>query len=429
MNSVQQQKEQANSLRKKGSFKMALPIYQGLWGNVTRDKFDGAGYLHCLRKLKMYDEALPVANECEKNYSDFKWGRIEIIWTYIGILKSKSENESIGSILPLVNRIMNLTPDDLQTNTTILFLLKKAKQFRKWDIAVQWIDKIKPETLEKEPITIEKGNTGWSNYLIWHHHKIRCLIHQKKYQEAIEMVENIIGEANQEKKFFRVLESQAYDQIGQSEKAIQILTDLSNGRKVDWWIVHQHAKILKNMGEREKALEKMYIAASLSFKLESIVTLIFEIATLCEELNRIQESYYHLLLYKLIREKREWLVTKETEELIRNIGISLNVEQNLKFKEVREKCQTYWGSVNSNNKPEIRNSKKNLRGSLSGYLIKVKEDRPFCFIKTQKESFFCYKSDIQGEVKEGLEVQFEVVPSFDKKKQRESWKAINIVLM
>ncbi|MCU5596210.1 hypothetical protein [Bacillus wiedmannii] len=201
MNSVQQQKEQANSLRKKGSFKMALPIYQGLWGNVTRDKFDGAGYLHCLRKLKMYDEALPVANECEKNYSDFKWGRIEIIWTYIGILKSKSENESIGSILPLVNRIMNLTPDDLQTNTTILFLLKKAKQFRKWDIAVQWIDKIKPETLEKEPITIEKGNTGWSNYLIWHHHKIRCLIHQKKYQEAIEMVENIIGEANQEKNF------------------------------------------------------------------------------------------------------------------------------------------------------------------------------------------------------------------------------------
>ncbi|MEB9727426.1 hypothetical protein P4J62_24490, partial [Bacillus cereus] len=66
---------------------------------------------------------------------------------------------------------------------------------------------------------------------------------------------------------------------------------------------------------------------------------------------------------------------------------------------------------------------------LSGYLIKVKEDRPFCFIKTQKESFFCYTSDIQGEVKEGLEVQFEAVPSFDKKKQRESWKAINIVLM
>ncbi|WML58108.1 hypothetical protein [Neobacillus sp. PS2-9] len=431
MSNLQQQKQQANSLRKQGLLKEALPIYHELWKTTTKDKFDAAGYLHCLRKLNMNEEALSLVKECEKDYSDFNWCRNEIIWTYIGSLKMMNETASIGSVLPIANKIMKLNPDELPKNTTVLFVLKKAKQFKKWDIATLWVDRINPDTLDKEPITLSKGTTGWSNFLIWHHHKVRCLIHQKKYQEAIEMVNSIINKANQEKKFFQCLAAQAYEQMGKSDKAIQVLTDLSKHKKVDWWIVHQLANVLKNKGEKEKALKKMYQAATLSYRLESIVTLLHDIALICKELNRLEESYYHLLLLKLIREKKEWVVKGDVEQLIKETGNYLNLTNMMNYKDVLHQCRTYWNTIAaSDNKKTIEgNSKRESKNALNGTLIQVKDEKPFCFIKTPDESFFCYKSDIKGEAKEGLKVKFDAIPSFDKKKQQESWKAINIVLM
>lgn len=432
MKNITQSKDKANTFRKQGLLEEALSIYEGLWENTaTRDKFDAAGYLHCLRKLKMYEEAEKLAEELEELYADFNWCRIEIIWTYIGKLKQAKENDSLASILPTANRIMNLNPDDLQRNTTVLSVLKKAKQFKMWNIACQWVDYVDPETLDKEPINLQKGTTPWSNYLIWYHHKVRCLIHQDKYKEAIDMIDGIISEAKQVSKYFRCLEAHAHEKLGQADRAIEIFEMLCNHNRVDWWVIHQYATVLKNKGEKEQALNKMYKAASLAFKMESIVTLLYDIALLCKELNRMEESYYHFLLLKLIREKKEWAVKEEIEKFVEYLGSTLDISGKLNYKDVLHQCREYWGVktiVKVRNPRNENEGNRKLKKALNGYLVQVKEDKPFCFIKTSEESFFCYKSDIKGEVIDGLKVKFDVIPSFDKKKQQESWKAINIVI-
>ncbi|MFS0820903.1 tetratricopeptide repeat protein [Bacillus sp. 1P02SD] len=428
MSNVQQQK--ANMLRKEGKLREALDVYQDLWKNTSRDKYIAAGYLHCLRKLNMHEVALSLVKEYKKDYMEFDWFRNELIWTYISNLKNESESSSLGSVLQVANKIMDLNPDDLPKTTTVLFVLKKAKQYKKWEIASSWVDRIDPETLDRKPISLVQGSTPWSNYLIWHHHKVRCLIHQKKYQEAIDMVRFIVNEANQVKKFFKCLEAHAYEQMGNFDEAIKILSDLNKHRNVDWWIVHQLARVLKYKGDEEIALKKMYHAATLSHKLESIVTLIYDIALLCKELNRMEESYFHLLLFKQIREKREWVVKDDIEQLIKETGILLNITNAMTFKEVTLKCREYWNAEGIHIKQIKKGSlKRKTRTALVGSLIKVKEDKPFCFIKTSEDTFFCNKSNIKGEVKEGMKVQFDAIPSFDKKKQQESWKAINIVLI
>lgn len=429
MSMIQEQKQQANTLRKQGLLLEALPIYQGLWKGENKDKYDVAGYLHCLRKLHRYEEAMNVVKECPNDFIDLDWCRNEMIWTHIGYLKKGGEQASIGSILPLANKIMSLNPDDLQKNTVVLFVLKKAKQFKKWEVATSWVDRINPESLEKGTITLSKGTTVWSNYLIWHHHKVRCLIFQKRYQEAIELVDNTISDASQVKKFFLCLKAHAFEQMGETEKAIIIFEELSNHKKTDWWIVHQYANALNRKGEKEKALIKMFQAASLSYKLESIVTLLFDIASLCKELNRMEEFYFHLLLYKLIREKQEWSLKEDIEKLILETGVTLNRTQKITYKDVLQQCRCYWGIPNVSDKKRSREKKPNrqMKQDLLGNLTQVKVDKPFCFIKSSEDSFFCYKSDIKGEPIEGLKVKFDIIPSFDKKKQQESWKAINVV--
>jgi hypothetical protein len=80
MDNIQEQKSIANQLRKEKKFTEALPVYKLLWEN-TKDSFDGAGYLTCLRKLQLFDEALPLSKELLTCFPDFEWCRKEVAWT------------------------------------------------------------------------------------------------------------------------------------------------------------------------------------------------------------------------------------------------------------------------------------------------------------------------------------------------------------
>ena len=55
MINIKEKKQEANTLRKSKNFGKALDLYRNLW-KETGDKFDGAGLLHCLRKLKIFDD-------------------------------------------------------------------------------------------------------------------------------------------------------------------------------------------------------------------------------------------------------------------------------------------------------------------------------------------------------------------------------------
>jgi tetratricopeptide (TPR) repeat protein len=60
MSSIQDRKEEAKQFRKAGEYQKALEVYRSLFKD-TKDQYDAAGFLHCLRKLGKFDEALPLA--------------------------------------------------------------------------------------------------------------------------------------------------------------------------------------------------------------------------------------------------------------------------------------------------------------------------------------------------------------------------------
>lgn len=421
MEELREIKNQANTLRKSGNLKEALPIYEKLFDKEVKDRFDSAGYLHCLRKLKKYDEAMKVAAICEELFTNFNWMRTEIIWTYISNLKQMTETEPIDKFLSIANKVLFLEPDDVQTNITVLTVLKKAKQMKKWDIATQWVDKLNVLTLNKEPLVANGKTTIWSDYLIWQKYKVTCLIFEKKYQEAIYQLNLIRSDIKQVEKFFLVLEAEAFKGIGELQKSIDILTKLARNPKADWWIIHRYSLVLNEVGKKEHSLKEMYRAASLSRKLENSIKLFRDIFWLAKELDKLEEAHYHLLLFRMIREHNDWPVHEEVEKQIKLTGEKLKGDKVQTYHEVLRKCRSYWGQDIS-----TVVSNKSIQRNLKGKLIKVKSDRPFCFVKTQSESFFCNKSEIKGEPVEGLAVKFDVIPTFDQKKQQDSWKAINI---
>lgn len=423
-----QQKELATQYRKSENYNEALPLYKDLW-EKTNDKYDAAGYLHCLRKLHQYDEAIPLAREIEKEYSDFNWCRIEIIWTYIsGILNNLDEKDSLGKTLQVAQSIMNLNPDEVALQKIVFTVLKKAKQFKKWDVICEWIDKLKPEKLTDISIKTHKGDTGWSYQLIWYHYKVRCLIHEKKFNEAIELADVALRKSDQKEKYFQRLKAMALQHQGDFQQATKIFKDLCDSGKVDWWILYDYALLLNHIGEKEQALQTMYKAASLAFRLEGILSLLQEVVVINKELHRVEEAFYHLQLCKAIREKNGWMVSEQTLKTLEELNEEKKFPSEVTFKEALKRCESYWGKGEVI--PQKQKRIKKVRKGLKGKLTQVKEAVPFCFIQTQEnESFFCYMNDIVGQIGNGTLVTFDVVPAFDKKKQKESWKAINVSLV
>lgn len=71
-------------------------------------------------------------------------------------------------------------------------------------------------------------------------------------------------------------------------------------------------------------------------------------------------------------------------------------------------------------------SRKPIKG-MRGKILLGNPERPFCFIQgDNRESFFCFKSDLPKGVNDKETVSFNAIPSFDKKKNKESWRAADI---
>ena len=62
--------------------KKHLVLYKELH-RENSDQFTSAGYLHCLRKLKQFKEAFPLADSLVGKFPGYDWVTTEIVWTYI----------------------------------------------------------------------------------------------------------------------------------------------------------------------------------------------------------------------------------------------------------------------------------------------------------------------------------------------------------
>ena len=73
---------------------------------------------------------------------------------------------------------------------------------------------------------------------------------------------------------------------------------------------------------------------------------------------------------------------------------------------------------------------RDVKRMLKGKLKMGPPERPYCFLLSDtQESFFCRKTDLPHGVADGVMLQFDAMPSFDKKKNQESWKAVNVRTM
>jgi len=430
MSNLKEQKQKANELRKAGNFEEALLLYRNLW-KETDDKFDGAGLLHCLRKLELFNEAISFADELIVKYPDFDWCRNEVVWTYIqGILDKFNEEEPHEKVVETANRIMSLNPDGLAAKIIVFKVLKSAKSSNHWETVNEWVVKIDPNSLSAKPMTDDSGREGWNDQSLWYNYCIKGLIEKGDTKEAINTVDEILERFPKQRKFFLRLKALANHFLGNLSESEKIYQNLCSGYKPDWWMLHEYAKVVRDIGRREDALKLMYKAASGHSKLESMVSLFVDIGMLCKEMGKYEEARAHLVLCKYVRDEKGWIVPEPIINTVNDLNkIIGNNSEPFSLKEALSICRSEWSKLlgKKNDLKNLSYRNRKVKKGLVGKLSLGRSDRPFCFIITKdKRSFFCYKSDLPPDIIDGDEVTFDAIPSFDKKKNKKSWKASNI---
>ncbi|MHA1756322.1 MAG: tetratricopeptide repeat protein [Promethearchaeota archaeon] len=420
----EEESKKANELRKNGKYLEALTIYETVW-EIDKNAFVGAGYLHCLRKLKHLKKALDLAIELENLHKDHYWASKEIIWIFIAEL---NQCKNLDQAKEILNHLIEFNLEDLASNIINRKMVQLAIEAKDWSEAIIWLDKIKPESLKD----LSFGKSEWTEKILWYYNKIKCLFELKKYEKCISYCDDEkIGFIKNEriKLFILRYKAKSLSKIERFDESIQIYEDLCK-IKPDWWLLHEFAIVLLKMGRKEEALNKMYHAASSFRQLDKMVKLLNDIGELCLELGKEEEALNHLKLSKLVREDKGWNIELKLESNIKNLEKKVfGSVTTTNIRETLSRCKKFWKEAGfSEDLSEIKKgkSKKIFKKNLRGKVILNEDNKPFCFINTGKDSIFCYKSDLPKNIKKNDIVVFDIIPSFDKKKKRESTRAVNI---
>jgi tetratricopeptide (TPR) repeat protein len=420
--------QEANKLRQEKKYAEALPLYEELW-NKTGDQFDGAGLLSCLRKLKQYDKAILLADEIVKKFSDFQWAKNEAIWTYIeGKLNRLEDDAPVDKIVEIATAIMRLNPEGFAAKIVVFKVLKAAKAAGEWETVDKWTDKLNPEVLSTTPMTDEEGREGWSDQSLWYNYKAKALIENEKPEEVLPFIDNVISKFPRQKKFFVRLKALSYYRLGKMDDAVEIYKSLCDVRRPDWWLLHEYAKVLNDRGEKQEALKMMCQAAVTHKKLDAMVTLFNEIGLLCKETGQTKEARDHIVLSSLIRTEQGWSIPGSISNTVTELNSLLNNEKApSNIRDALTICRETWNKILGVKTDRASTHHRKPKRGLTGKLLLDKPDVPFCFIRgDDNESYFCQKSDLPAGITNGETVSFTALPSFDKKKNTESWKAVDI---
>jgi tetratricopeptide (TPR) repeat protein len=256
------------------------------------------------------------------------------------------------------------------------------------------------------------------------------LIETGNEQKALEILETVIGKYPTNNKFFLRLKALALKKLNRLSEAEELYKSLCQGRFPDWWLLHEYALVLSlspDESKKELSLIVMYEAASSSRKLETCVNLYEDICSVCINLGKYPEARDHILLSKLVRLDHGWNVSEEIDDKINDLNKKLgNDPQNQNLSQSLAICKEHWNKAISgeNSKTQDFDKKIQVLKNLIGKITLGPRDRPYCFINTpDKKGIFCFKSDLPGDIHDGEDVIFDAIPSFDKKKNQQSWKA------
>ena len=418
-------KAKANKLRQEKNLSEAIKYYEEMYSNNHQecDHWDIWGYAYCLKANKEYKNSADICeaflSEQEINFPQlnnvYAWSLFFLLDDGMAEINQKS--------LDTIDKIIELCAEDLKYSPlvkTIFKVAKIAKNSHDYELMLKYLYMLPVDKLENRETSVttskSKKMTISSDMEIYYLYLSEALLKTERFNDCIALCKQALSKLN--KPFNRNntwLERRmglCYLKSEDHEKALQILLKTASFKK-EWFIYKEIADVYLKMNDYDKSYDYALKAASQGGDFSKKVNLFKLLGDLLEIK---KENHQALLCYQLtykIREENNWPIVTE-------------LHQKICFEPIIEESTGLFQEVSKLWKEKKADSREMIKGVINSILPNNKAG----FIKADdgKSFYFSFRdNNLQPEsLKVGDIVQFSLVDSFDKKKNKPSQAAANI---
>ncbi|GHO56045.1 cold shock domain-containing protein [Ktedonobacter robiniae] len=433
--------KQATECEQAQDYAGAAEIYKQIHTNRPSDSYAASRYIHCLRKLRKSQEAMDFGWSLSKELRANQYVHNAWAWAIYDYyfktsenkeddeadhIKSTSQDEAtFKKMQNAAEYILKNSPEtDTLIRTKIVFgICREAKQRGKWQIVYKFANQLDPAQLTKEPY--QQGRM--SDQERWFYSMIKALFEMGQ-NEGCQKLAQQGAENYPSNKHFRWWNAVTKARMGHQEEALTELQNLDKQYQ-EWFIREDIAKICEQLQRTDDAWIWYCKAASLQGPIKGRYKMIGHMSVPLQQLGRNQEAYEHLRLAHLLAEREGWDKAKTAQELREQMELLQSGDT------TQITPQTYTPQDGYQLQRKLQNLwRDEIAGTLphrQGFIKTVNEEKQFGFIRSDTDDFHFSFRDLPRNTSPtpSMQVEFDVEESYDRKKQRNSFKAIHIRLI
>ena len=371
-----------------------------------------------LYKAKKYDEALTIY---ERHYNESpealnNWDRIFYSWSlYQLYIKDAYDEDKLYESAELVTELvrqddLNKRPVCAYTQTVFKVLDQLYAENDYYDL-LAWLDKINPELLDQKRFETE-DRVYRSKKEKYYDYATKAYFEVEDYEKCIETskeaLESLDVFTNNSDVWYNWRIAKSYRELLDNNEALRYLEEVAKVKK-EWFVQKEIAENYYVLGEDEKAQDYICEAVLTNDPLTIKVNLYHLAYKILKEINP-ELALKHAELFCAIKLENDSKVPDDIEELLID-------EETLDKNALESEIKQYWTMYKFKDQ-ELKN----------GTVTRIFEHGRSGFITSDDdESVYFNVSEYKGDdLKVGDYVSFYTEKSFDKSKNRESTRAVNI---
>lgn len=418
----------AETLRKAEIFGRAAKAFKEFW-DQTGDPEAGWRYAHCMRKSGYWESALTTLNELAEWYPLHDDIKQERVWAlYEGRLLPAKQQSDSQAVIEAARDMVAAEAEGTALKMAVFAVLAAAKTKGHWKLVSAWCDLLEPAQLDNRNRGTGKGTIP-SDRERWYFAKVKSVIHLEDWHVAAVVAEEACREFPNNKNFVR-WKANSWAGMGMPREAVNLLGTLRP--RIPWYALADMARYTLELEEPEEAWELALEAAAAVGQDSAKVNLWELMARLALAVVSPEAALSHVGLMQAIRNEESWPLRPSHQELIWTV-LQENQLSELPVYPVREwkkLCRASWGLAGDTGlnadiaKPEV----ERRLGRVMGW----DPERTFAFLEPDDggEQIFVLSKDLPTEARENrASVSFRTIKHFDKRKNRESLRAVQVAMV
>ena len=413
----------AETLRRNGKYADAVEQFARLWQQAPSPSV-GWRYAACLRRTGQLQKAQKIAAEALAKYPEDEYIKSQMAWIlYEMELRPAHEASDLGRVVHYAKRILELNSDRITLVRVAHVVMKVAKSRKKWNVLLEWADRLTPDDLNNKPMTFD-GRRGMSDLETWYVGRARALLELGRFDEARRFAQDGLKALPNEIYLLRTA-ALALAKSGDLSGGIAEMRRLLTHRRADWYMKAELADLEYKVGNLDEAYRLICDAVSDprqadEYKLEYFVTL----ARIALELGKLNVAAAHATWVRMIRSGHGWTIPPEVMQVEKDVLAAFQAANQTRpelpkdIRQLAALCRRYWQEGK-------REGLQFYRGTIKPY----PEGRPFTFIKRDdggEEVYVAVRDLPKNCGQPGSRVEFTLKKGYDQKRARESLQATDV---